>query len=158
MAQPYGSALLGQAAALRDTDPQKAERILQKAVDINPRGVQSRFQLGLLYVKAEDYPKAVNAFQDAARLDPSFPDTYFNLGYVYAMNRDYEKAEEMYCRVVELAPMYLDEAYFNLAMVQEKEGKRKECLLNLKQAVTVNPENRLATKNLTRLKAKAGTP
>ena len=49
--------------------------------------------------------------------------------------------------------MYLDEAYYNLAMVQERAGKTRECILNLEQAIAVNPENELAGKNLKRLKS-----
>lgn len=158
LADPYEQALLGQAAAARSTDPYFAENILKKAVRINPRGVQSRFQLGLLYLERKDYPNAIDAFQDAAEVNPSFADTYFNLGYVHAMNKDYDKAQEMYGRVVELAPMYLDEAYFNLAMVQEKAGKTKDCIVNLEQALAVNPENALAAKNLQRIREMGNKP
>jgi tetratricopeptide (TPR) repeat protein len=158
VSEPYELALLGQAEAARNAAPRKAEQLLIKAAAVNPQSVKARFQLGLLYVKLEDYAKALDAFQRAARLDPSFADTYFNLGYVYAMTRDYARAEEMYARVVDLAPMYLDEAYYNLAMVQERAGKTRECILNLEQAIAVNPENGLAGKNLKRLKAKEDVP
>jgi tetratricopeptide (TPR) repeat protein len=73
------------------------------------------------------------------------------------MKKEYDKSEEMYKRVVDLAPMYLDEALFNLAMVQEKSGKLEESLLNLRQAVTVNPKNALAIENLERVKKKTAT-
>ncbi|MCF8062867.1 MAG: protein kinase [Deltaproteobacteria bacterium] len=156
VAGPYDRALREMAAPLANDRPLEAERLLLKAAAAHPQGVQSRFQLGLLYVRMKDYPKARETFEEAAALEPSFADIYFNLGYVHAMTRDYAKAEEMYHRVVELAPMYLDEAYFNLAMVQEKAGKVKESLVNLEQAVTVNPENRPARKNLERLKQEVG--
>ncbi len=72
---------------------------------------------------------------------PHSADAFFNLGYVHAVTKNYPKAEEMYKRVVELAPSYLDEALYNLALVQDREGKREQCIANLQKAVSVNPEN-----------------
>jgi len=41
-----------------------------------------------------------------------------------------------------LKPTYLDKALFNLALVQERLGKKQESLENLKKAVTARPENK----------------
>jgi tetratricopeptide (TPR) repeat protein len=40
-----------------------------------------------------------------------------------------------------LEPAFLDEALFNLAMVQEQLGERRQCLKSLRQAIEINPEN-----------------
>jgi Tfp pilus assembly protein PilF len=58
----------------------------------------------------------------------------------------------MYTQVVKLAPPYLDEALFNLSLVQEKQGKREQCLENIKRALQANPKNQMAQKFLERLK------
>ena len=58
----------------------------------------------------------------------------------------------MYSRVVKLGPPFLDEALFNLAMVQEKLGKRTQCIKNLRQAIKVNPDNKQAKKYFQMLK------
>ncbi|HUJ88749.1 MAG TPA: protein kinase, partial [Syntrophorhabdales bacterium] len=137
-------ALRGQASALVQTDPQKARSLLLESVTLDPKEAQGYFQLGLAYVKLKEYPKALETYQKVAEIDPNFPDIYFNLGYAYAVNKEYAKAEEMYSRVVTFSPTYLDEALFNLAMVQEKQGKRKESMANLEKAVAVNPQNKLA--------------
>ena len=50
----------------------------------------------------------------------------------------------MYTRVVKLKPAFLDEALFNLAMVQDQLGERRQCLNSLKQAIEINPENETA--------------
>jgi tetratricopeptide (TPR) repeat protein len=103
-------------------------------------------------VKEKDYPKAVEVYKRVATLDPKFPDSYFNLGYIHAVNKEYGKAEEMYERTVALAPPYLDEALFNLGMVQDKQGKRKQSIGSLERAVQVNPKNETARKLLDKLK------
>lgn len=154
LAEPYAEALRGQALVLQPHDPHKAKQFLLQSLVMNPRSIESRFHLGLLYARLKDYAQAVDAYQKVIELEPSFAEAYFNLGYVYAMQNEYAKAEAMYTHVVELAPMYLDEAYYNLAMVQEKAGKMEECMLNLDQAVTVNPDNVLAKKNLRRIQEK----
>jgi serine/threonine protein kinase/thioredoxin-like negative regulator of GroEL len=153
---PYAQALLGHAVALADKDAQKATSLLLKVVELDPGSVQGHFQLGLLYIRLEDYRSAIEAFQKVAKLDPQFSEAFFNLGYLYALVKDYSRAEEMYGRVVELAPPYLDEALFNLAIVQEKQGKRDRGIGNLERALTVNPNNEMAKKYLSRLKGKAG--
>ncbi len=130
-----------EASALLKTNPQKAESLLLESVKLNPDGTQAYFQLGLVYVKLKEYPKAIETYQKVAEMEPDFPDIYFNLGYAYAMNKEFGKAEEMYNRVVKLSPTYLDEALFNLAMVQVKQGKKQESMANLEKAVALNPQN-----------------
>jgi tetratricopeptide (TPR) repeat protein len=94
----------------------------------------------------KDYPKAIESFSKVSKLDPQFPDAFFNLGYLLARNKDYAGAEEMYARVVQLSPSYLDEALFNLAVIQDKLGKKKESLANLEKTLAVNPNNEPAKK------------
>jgi cytochrome c-type biogenesis protein CcmH/NrfG len=148
-------ALQDQATGLMDKNPMDAKSLLLKTIKLDPTNVRGHFQLGLVCMKLKDYPRAIEAYQKAAELDPKSPDTFFNLGYLYAINKDYSKAEEMYERVVKLAPSYLDEALFNLAMVQEKQGKRKQGIESLERALSVNPNNEMARKLLDKLKQKS---
>jgi len=148
-------ALQDQATGLMDKNPMEAKSLLLKAIKLDPTNVGGHFQLGLVYMKLEDYPRAIEAYQKTAELDPKSPDTFFNLGYLYAIKKDYIKAEEMYGRVVKLAPAYVDEAFFNLGMVQEKQGKRKESIENLEKALSINPNNEMARKLLDKLKQKS---
>jgi serine/threonine protein kinase/Tfp pilus assembly protein PilF len=144
--------LLSQAAALGEKDPGQANKLLLEAIKLDPSSVQAYFQLGLSYVRLKDYPKAIETYQKVAKLDPQFPDIYFNLGFALAMNKSYAKAEEMYDKVVKLSPKYLDEALFNLGMVQDKLGKRQESIANLERALSVNPKNTLVKEYLNKIK------
>lgn len=153
---PYSQALVGQASMLAENSPSQAESLLLKAIKSDPKSVQAHFQLGQLYVKQKEFTKAIGVYQSVAKLDPQFPETYFNLAYIYAVKKEYAKAEEMYGRVVQLAPPYMDEALYNLALVQEKQGKRAESMKNLEKALEVNPNNEMAKKYLLRLKGNSG--
>jgi len=135
-------------------DYPKAIEAYQKAVELDPESAPAFSQLGLIYVKLEDYHKALESYEAAAALDPQLPDTYFNLGFVYARTKDYARAEEMYGEAVELSPPYLDDALFNLAMVQKKQGKLKLSIENLRRTLSVNPDHRLALRYLEELEAK----
>ncbi len=150
--QVKAKALVTEAAGCLQSRPDKAKSLLVEAVTLDPENMEGYFQLGLLYLHLKDYPKSIDALRKVTEIDPRFPDGHFNLGYAYAMKKSYRKAEESYSRAVELAPTYLDEALFNLAMVQAKQGKNKESRANLQKAVKANPDNRMAQTYLKRLK------
>ncbi|MGD0487628.1 MAG: protein kinase [Syntrophorhabdales bacterium] len=146
------AALQKAAGEATDRDPQKAKSLLLQAIELDPASIQTNFRLGLVYVRMMEYPKAIEIYNKVAQMDPQFPDIYFNLGFAYAMNKDYPKAEEMYDRVVKLTPRYLDEALFNLATVQQREGKRNEAIANMEKALSVNPKNAAIKESLEKLK------
>jgi serine/threonine protein kinase len=154
--EPYSQALEEQASTIMDSEPANAEAMLLKAVVINPVSISGHSQLGRLYVKLKDYPKAIESYEIAVSLDPEFPDTFFNLGYVYAVTKDYPKSEEMYGRVAELNPDYIDEVLFNLAVVQDKQGKTQKAIENLERSLAINPDNKMAIKYIQKLKEKSG--
>ena len=141
-----------QATGMAEKNPKEAKSLLLKAIQLDPANLQSHFQLGSVYMKLKDYPQAIEMFRKVGELDPNFSAAFFNLGYLYAIKKDYSKSEEMYDRVVKLAPSYLDEALFNLGIVQEKQGKKKQSIENLERALSVNPNNEMAKKLLEKLK------
>ncbi len=153
---PYAEALEGRGLELEEKNPKIAEKLFLKALELNPDSVEANYHLGLLYVDRKKYDKAIEHYKNVTRVDPQYADAYFNMGYIYAVTKQYRKAEEVYKQVVTLAPPYLDEALFNLAMVQKRMGKRDSCIENLKRAIIVNPENKLAKKYLKKLTGKSG--
>ena len=152
IASPYTEALLGLAENVRETDPAQAISLFNEAIQLDPKSQQAYFQLGLVFMNQKDYTAAIESFENVIELNPEFPDTFFNLGFINALAKDYAKAEEMYARVVELSPAYLDEALFNLALVQSKLEKTDESIANLEKALQVNPQNELAQNYLSKLK------
>ena len=137
----YVEALQGWAEELISTDMEFAKGLLLKALDIKPASVPVLSKLGFIYLRDSDYPQAIETYQKVAELEPQQPNAFFNLGYIYAVTEDYNRAKEMYARVVQLEPAFLDEALFNLAMVQEQLGERRQCINSLKHAVEINPDN-----------------
>ena len=126
--------------------PEKAEEFLSKAVEVNPADPQAYARLGYLQMASGEFDKAIKSYQVAAGLGPDDPKPFFNLAFLYARTKDYENAEEMYKRVVELKPEYLDEALFNLGVVQDMLGKKGPAKENMERALEVNPGNESAKK------------
>jgi serine/threonine protein kinase len=153
----YVKALIGQASNLMGTNPDQAKAEILKALELDPDSISALSQLGFIYVNQKDYPQAVETYQKVIKLDPRFAGAFFNLGYICWLTEDFTKAKEMYQRVVELAPSFLDEALFNLAMVQAKLGERDQCLMNLEKALSVNPANESARIYLQQLKRESNS-
>jgi type II secretory pathway predicted ATPase ExeA/Tfp pilus assembly protein PilF len=148
----YAKALVGRAGEILASAPREAEGMLWKAVELAPDNAKTYVLLGKHYTKIKAYPRAIDAYRKAVHLDPLIPDAFFNLGYIYATISNYEAAEQAFSRAVQLKPPYLDKSLYNLAVVQQKLGKKAESLSNLEQAVTLAPENEKALAYLSRLK------
>lgn len=144
----HSIALAGRAKQLLTSSPNEAESLLLKASEVNPKNIEVHVTLGKIYTRSKDYSLAIDAYENAITLDPKLSDALFNLGFIYATIGMYENAENLYARLVPLDPPYVDKALFNLAVVQEKLGKKEECLANLKMAVTIRPENKKAQRHL----------
>ncbi len=148
----YIKALSSQAANLMETDTEQAKTMLLKALDLDPENIACLTQLGLIYVEQKDYTNAIFTFQKVSAVKPDFAHAYFNLGYLYWVTQDYARAKDMYQQVIELKPEFVDEALFNLAMIQNKLGEQDKCIKNLEQAIAINPDNESARLYLQKLK------
>jgi type II secretory pathway predicted ATPase ExeA/tetratricopeptide (TPR) repeat protein len=149
----YAKALTGRAAQRMSQSPEQAEGLLRKALAEDPLSVEALVQLGNCYTRTKKYAQAIEVYQQAAQLNPRLPDVFFNLGFIFATTGMYASAEEMLVRVVALKPDYLDKALFNLAVVQQKNGKHRESLASLEAAVVIRPENQDAQAFLRERKA-----
>ncbi|NOY68436.1 MAG: protein kinase [Deltaproteobacteria bacterium] len=148
-------ALLNSAVGLMKSDPSRAYNLLKKCVAIDPGNAEAYFRLGVLSSRRKAYPDAIEFYKKAVKIDSEFSVAFFNLGYIYATESRYEEAEKMYHRVVDLRPGFLDEALFNLAMVEVRLGKKAAGIKNLERAIAINPKNRAIATYLNRLKNKS---
>jgi serine/threonine protein kinase len=148
----YTRALLEQGMQLAAGDPDKAIVLIEKCIKRDPTYARAYFELAKIETRLRNYPKAIALYKRVGVLEPNFPDTYFNLGFLYAMIKDYSRSEKMYIRAAALSPPYLDEVYYNLAMVQAAQGKGGRSDKSLEQALAINPENKKALKYIERNK------
>ncbi len=151
----YARALVGRADQMVESSPLEARKLLLKAAAVDPSNAAAHLQLGHLYTRSQEYPQAVEHYQAAIRLAPDSAEALYNLGFIYAADDAPAKAEQMFKRVVALKPEFLDKALFNLAVVQQKLGKRKESVASLEAALAVRPDNERAQAYLKALKSGA---
>ena len=151
----YARALVGRANELMTASPHEAETLLLKATEVAPMMVEPYIMLGKRYTRQKAYPKAIDAYQKAVELDPTVSDAFFNLGFIYAATGQFEEAEEAFKQVVVLKPDYVDKSLFNLAVVQQKLGKKAQSIANLEEAVAMRPENERALAYLNQLRRSA---
>ncbi|MFZ1983288.1 MAG: AAA family ATPase [Desulfatitalea sp.] len=149
----YARALVGRADQLAAQSPDEAQALLHKAMAADPTNSDAPLQLGNLHTRVKQYTQAIEDYQATIRLNPQSAEALFNLGYIFASTGMYTDAEEMLARVVALKPAYQDKALFNLAVVQQKIGKRQESLAALEAAVAIRPDNQKAQDYLKTLKA-----
>ncbi len=155
-AKPYAQALIAYAKKLAKNDAQNTLNLLTKAVKIDPVNEEGHFQLAMLFLRQKDFAHAITNFEKVIELNPKSADTFFNLGFIYAVEKNYIKSEEMYKRVIKFSPDYLDEALFNLAVIQNKQGKNVDAVANLEQAIALNHDNAPAQKYLRKIRNNSG--
>jgi Flp pilus assembly protein TadD len=85
-------------------------------------------------------------------------DARFNLGYAYFKVGRYADAGVAYGQVTESMPKYLDEVFFNLAIVQDLQGDRQAAVQSLNNAIHFNPHNIRAISYLARMEGRYSVP
>jgi Flp pilus assembly protein TadD len=82
----------------------RASEFLQKAIDLRPDYPEALNNLGVLFVRGEDYGKAEDQFKTCIRLTPNFDQSYINLARLYAVEKDKEKAREVLQDLLRIQP------------------------------------------------------
>jgi Flp pilus assembly protein TadD len=83
---------------------QRASDYLQKAVALRPDYPEALNNLGILFVRGQEYSKAEEQFKTCILVAPNFDQSYLNLARLYAMQNDKEKAREVLQGLLRLQP------------------------------------------------------
>jgi TolB-like protein len=131
--------------------------LLQNAVDLDPSFARAWGELAHTYAYGafhfhegtdELAAKAKAAIDRAVQLAPDDPDVIGKVGdYYYYAHRDYVRANEQYQRLAEQRPN--DAVVFSsLGLIQRRQGRWAESLVNLRRAVDLDVANAAYLKNL----------
>ncbi len=110
------SAIIGAtlgAAYIRSGFYSKAERQLQKVLELKPRFVQALGALSSLYSATSRYDLSMKYSRMAAEQDPGNPDYLRSQAYIYLAIGEFEKSDQVRQQLEELAPGELGNGYFD---------------------------------------------
>lgn len=72
----------------------RAESLLKKAVELDPKLGAAYLQLGILYSDREDFPEAISAYQRAIEASPWLEEAHYRLAQAYTRTGEKLKAQE----------------------------------------------------------------
>jgi superkiller protein 3 len=81
---------------------------------------------------------AEKLYKDLLRLDPTFSDALNDLGVIYIQQKNFAEAKECFEKAIQLQPNTV-EPYYNLACLHSIKGELQEGLMQLNQAIALNP-------------------
>ncbi|HEY0864380.1 MAG TPA: TIR domain-containing protein [Lacunisphaera sp.] len=134
-----------------------AEQSFQQAVTLDPDFAAAWGELAVVHalrifwghdVSPARRARGEEAIARAVRLAPEAPEVIRLAGtYAYYAHRDYAKATENYEKVLRLQPND-PTGYMSLGLIQRRQGRWAESIVNLRKAVELDPANVTYVRNL----------
>ncbi len=149
--------LLRGRVALRAGRAADAAAELRKAVEANPRSVESRVALGAALERAGERKAAIEQFREAARLNPRSGPARFNLGVLLSQEGDAAGAAEHLGAAAEIEPAD-EEIRVHEAEALVRLGQYRQAKARLEDALRQLPESGWIAHGLARLLAGAPDP
>lgn len=130
--------LFGARTVVRNMDWKDNYSLFSKMVAYYPNNPKGHHNLGTALLDELKQPEAAKrSFQAALAVDPSFQRTRTQLGYIGLVQKDYGAAEREYRLALEEFPGD-GEAVYNLALVLETVGKKREAIDMYRRFIDIN--------------------
>jgi protein O-mannosyl-transferase len=132
----------------------EAINLFQRALAIDPGDWHPNFSLGYTYFILGRYAEAERLIARAVAINPwgADPDQYAYLGLVESKLGDLPKAERAVREAARRQPNR-EQFHFALALILEQEGKLPDAVKELKETLTINPNNAAARARLNRIES-----
>lgn len=135
---------------LHKLDFEKAEKMAESALKLDPSNVNALLILGNIYLnylregKDNEYlKKAEEIYKTIISLDPNYPDPYYILGkWIYLPSSRWKEAEEVLKKYSEISPD--GETYILLGEISKRTGNDRKAEEYYRKAIEVNPSSYLA--------------
>jgi len=112
---------------------------LQAAAQSAPKLPFVHFNLGLTYLKKQDYEHARDEFLKDAALEPDLALNYDELGEVYSLMQQDSDSEKSYHEALRRDPRLLT-SWAGLAKTYQREEKYQQALTAIDEANKIDPE------------------
>ena len=113
-----------------------------RAIEINPKDPVTRFNKGALHFKRKEIKAAEAEYVATLKLDPADSEAAQNLAAIYIVQDRLEDAEKLNRWVIREKPKdedTLENAYFNLGIIYDRQNKLIQALNMYKLALQVAP-------------------
>ncbi len=126
-------------------DQAKEEAALDEyrtALEINPKDPITRFNKGALHFKRREIRAAEGEYMETLKIDPKDAEAAQNLAAIYIIQDRLSEAEKLNRWVISQRPKdedTLENAYFNLGIIYDKQNKLEQALNMYKLALQVAP-------------------
>jgi tetratricopeptide (TPR) repeat protein len=123
-----------------ENKPDKAEKDLQKAVQIDPQFAEAWYQLGKLQ-EVQKSPDAGNSFNKAVAADPKFVPPYEHLVPIAAQANKWQEVLDATNKELELNPAGTPRLYYYNAVANMKLGKADAAQASVTKAIAIDPNH-----------------
>lgn len=131
----------------RNYEWKDAFTLWKATIYIMPASSVAHNNLGVEYVKKEEYVDAINEYKKAIELSPKYFHAITNLGDAYLKIGLIDEAIDFYNKAIDAEPDY-STAYNNLGFAYFEKGLYKEALAEYKKAIELNSKDPLFYNNL----------
>ncbi len=142
--------------ALQRGQPQAAIEPIGRAIAIDGRNPECRFNIALAFQSLGRLNEAVIQYREAIRLKPDYIDAYNNLGNALLQTGAPAEAIATYERIIALRPTA--EAHCNLANVFARSGRLDDAVTHFRRALALKPDFVAAHNNLASALTGLGRP
>ena len=118
--------------------PDKAERALRSALEINPNTPNALFALGELKLQQKKYSESEKILREGLNLENRSWQGHFTLGRVYWNTGDLAKAGKQVAITIQLNPK-LAEAHLLGANILLRAGKKEDAALEFEEYLRLAP-------------------
>ena len=120
-------------------------RLFARVLQVNPNSYLSLNNLGLVHLRADEFPPAEKYFQRALEIKPDYTAAQSNLGVVYFKQKQYPKVIEHYTAILKDKPnltagasaTYAD-MHYNLGAALLNSGQLEKSITHLEKAAEIN--------------------
>lgn len=109
---------------------QEGRTLVGKALELNPRNAQIRYQVGKWSLEDKDFAKAAEHFEAALAVDGDYFDAAHELGMARAQMKEFEAAEGAFKRAIAIMPNHPG-PYIHMAPVLRARKQETAACINL---------------------------
>lgn len=138
---------------LRHDDQANAEAQFRRALEANPRHLNSSIRLAMIKIAETDYAQAYNILNEAIVNYPSYPDLHYGLARVCLLMGRWEEAYQLMTAALKLNPNY---AEVRREIVSLCGDRADEAADHIRKSLQTDPRDEQAAINLGHLYARQG--